>query len=120
VADDRSVDVSKPTEQPAPHQTLDALIEEAFRTPRVGAPHERYIELDELLRDAVEDLVAVAKKTQAGCERYSRDWWRLRNVLLDTGYELAKPLGEGLAAALHVSALARQVQALRAALDGKP
>lgn len=112
--------MTNPTDQPAPHQTLDALIAEAFGAARTYPARERIEEINRLLRAVIGDLHLAAREARAGCEEYSRDWWRLRNVLLDTDYVLAEDLGDGLSAAIHVAALARQAQALRAALDGKP
>jgi hypothetical protein len=108
--------VTQPTDQPAAHQTLDALIEEAFGAARTYPPRARVEEINRLLRARLGDLHLAAREAQAGCEEYSRDWWRLRNVLLDTDYVTEQELGEGLSAAIHLGALARQVQALRAAL----
>ena len=112
--------MNNPTEPAAPYQPLDALIEEAFSAARTYPARERIEEINRLLRAEIGDLHLAAREARAGCEEYSRDWWRLRNVLRDTDYVLAEDLGEGLSAAIHVGALARQVQALRAALDGKP
>jgi hypothetical protein len=113
----RSAAMTQPTDQPAPHQTLDALISEAFGATRDRPPPERCEELNRQLRAEIGHLHLAAREAQAGEEEYSRDWWRLRNVLLDTDYVLAEELKTGLSAAIHLGALARQAQALRAALD---
>ena len=111
--------MTHPTDHPAPEQPLDALLDEAFDATRVLPPHPRCMELNQQLRDAIDDLYLKAKEARAGAVPRSRDWWRMENVLVDTDYVLAEDLGAGLlSAALHVAALARAAMALRNALSG--
>lgn len=109
--------MTHPTDNAAPEQPLDALLDEAFDATRVLPPHPRCMELNQQLRAAIGDLYLAAQEARAGTVEHSRDWWRLTNALTDTEYVLAEDLGAGLlSAALHVAALARQALALRNAL----
>ena len=117
MADERSVDVTNPTDQSPPRQSLDALISEAFGAARTYPTRDRCEEIERRLRAEIGDLHLAAREALAGSEEYSRDWWRFHNALADTDHALTGDLGDGLlSAALHVAELARQVQALRAVL----
>lgn len=116
----RSVDVTHPTDHPAPEQPLDALLDEAFDATRILPPYGRCMELNRQLRAAIGDLYLAAQAARATAVPRSRDWWRMENVLVDTERVLAEDVGAGLlSAALHVAALARQAMALQNAL-GRP
>lgn len=117
-AGERSVDVPQPTDRTAPDQPLDGLIDDAFDSTSAPPTQERCVELNRQLRAAIGNLYVATQQAQADVEEYSRDWWRYRNALLDTDYVLEDELNTGLAAAIHVAALARQAQALRNALEG--
>jgi hypothetical protein len=105
--------MANPTDQPAPHQTIDDLIVEAVTAPRSFPRRERCAELDHALRVAIGDRYLVVQERLKEQAEYTRGWWRIRNVLDDVDGALAGDLGSGLmSAALHVAELARQTRAL--------
>jgi hypothetical protein len=107
--------VPQPTDQPAPDQTLDALIDEAIGARQMLPRRERCEELDHALRDRVAQLLpSVEARASAAVER-TREWYRLRAIVGEAQETLDAGLGHGLlSAAIQVGRLAEQCQALAA------
>ncbi|MEU9470390.1 DUF6415 family natural product biosynthesis protein [Streptomyces avermitilis] len=112
--------MTQPTDQPATHQPLDSLINEAFGARQVLPRRERCEELNQLLRAAIGDLIPAIQEQARQLPEYSRDWYRLTGIVEDTRDVLRGGLGHGLlSAAIHLSALARQARSLAGCLpDG--
>lgn len=120
MADERSVDVNHPTDQPAPHQTLDALITEAFAATRVLPTIRRCEELDRELRAQIERLVPIVQAQADHINRGEPDWYSRQRLLDNTTDALAEDLGSGLmSAAMHVQALARHCAGLARYAGGR-
>lgn len=106
--------MTNPTDQSPPHQTLDALIDEAHGARQVLPRRERCEEIARQLRAAIGDLRLAAMDHAKTLEPGSRDWYRVQVALDAADDALRGRLGDGLlSAAIHVGELARQATALR-------
>ncbi|MFB7499999.1 DUF6415 family natural product biosynthesis protein [Streptomyces sp. NPDC056161] len=105
--------MTQPTDRPVTRQPLDDLIAEAAAATGILPTIDRCHQLNRELRAALADLASQARTRQAAAGDRSRDWYRYDRLLTDTAGVLGQGLGYGLlSAALHVSALGRQAQAL--------
>ncbi|MEV5479326.1 DUF6415 family natural product biosynthesis protein [Streptomyces sp. NPDC052207] len=94
-----------------------ALIVEAFDAGHSMPPHERLVEVDQLLRKEIERLVPLAREHTAQAEERTRTWYALMSAADSAAYACRFELGSGrLAGALHVAELARRVIELRRVL----
>ncbi|MGW2742392.1 DUF6415 family natural product biosynthesis protein [Streptomyces sp. NPDC001450] len=96
------------TDDPIP-----ALIDAAFDSTRDIPRHERLVEIDEGLRDEIERLQTIARRTADRTPHRSFRWYRLVNAADAADDALGFQLGDMMQAALQVSELARRVTELR-------
>ncbi|RPE47200.1 hypothetical protein EDD90_10653 [Streptomyces sp. Ag109_O5-1] len=96
------------TDDPIP-----ALIAAAFDSTRRYPEHERFVEIDKLLREEIERLQIIARRMADRTPHRSYDWYRLVNAVDRADDACGFQLGTTLQAALQVSELARRVAELR-------
>ena len=114
-----SVDVTKPTDQQAACQSLDALVDEGIHAAGILPTRQRCEELDEQLRECLARLIPVVQAQADAMDRGEVAWYGRQRLLDDTAAVLAEGLGLGLrSAALHVHALARCCRGLADYADG--
>ncbi|MGW2550736.1 DUF6415 family natural product biosynthesis protein [Streptomyces sp. NPDC001635] len=93
------------------------LIVEAFDAGHSMPPHDRLVEVDQLLRKEIDRLVPLAREHATQTEERSRTWYALMSAADSAEYACRFELGSGrLAGALHVAELARRVIELRRVL----
>lgn len=105
--------MKQPTDQPAPHQTLDEIADEAIGARQMLPTRTRCEELDMLLRAAIEGILPQVRDQVGQATEGSRQWYQLRRIVEDTDDILGDSLGSGLvSAAIQVGRLATAYRAL--------
>ncbi|MFF7171073.1 DUF6415 family natural product biosynthesis protein [Streptomyces pseudovenezuelae] len=93
-----------------------ALIVEAFDAGDAMPPHERFVELDKLLRAEIDRLVTYVQRLADNTAHRTREWYAMTNAIDKATDALQFQLGTGpLAGSLHVAELARRVIELQEA-----
>ncbi|MEU6497654.1 DUF6415 family natural product biosynthesis protein [Streptomyces sp. NPDC046984] len=107
----------RPPDSSADVDPIAGLIVEAFDAGHSMPPHERLVDVDQLLRKEIERLVPLAREHATQTEERSRTWYALTSAAEWAEYACRFELGSGqLAGALYVAELARRVIELRRVL----
>ncbi|MGW1614425.1 DUF6415 family natural product biosynthesis protein [Streptomyces sp. NPDC002285] len=93
---------------------MQGLIEEGLAAAGILPPYERLVELDQLLRVAIGELLPVAQAAADTLNRGTPAWYTCQKAVDEARRTLDGDLGIGLrSAALHVAELARHCYALQ-------
>lgn len=100
--------------------SVDSLLDEVNEAARRTVPHERFVEIDKLLREEIDRLAPMVQRLAGspGIKHRSSEWYACDNALGKADHAQSYQLGYGpTACALHVSELARRIRELRQVLQ---